>query len=228
MVMRRTLALGAGAAVAAALVVASLIGATRGGPPAAAPLAGLGVARSLTSGIPQHGFVLGSPAAPLTIEEFADLQCPYCRRFALEVLPVLVQRYVRTGKARIIFRPLAFIGRDSTSTARLVAAAAAQDGAWELIDLLYRNQGAENGGWATDDLLHDALAGAGLDARRAERVAAGDGAGAALQTAAERAAALGVKATPALVLTRKGHAPEAVANPLDAAALCLTIDAALG
>ena len=53
---------------------------------------------ALLAGIPQRGNTLGDPNAPVTVQFFGDLQCPYCRRFTLEVLPSLIQSYVRPGK----------------------------------------------------------------------------------------------------------------------------------
>ena len=66
-------------------------------------------------GIPQDGVALGDPDAPITLVEFADLQCPFCAEWAIEALPVYVEDYVRTGQMRIEFRPLTFIGNDSVS-----------------------------------------------------------------------------------------------------------------
>src|SRR5438132_4702968 len=56
---------------------------------------------SLLAGIRQQGSTLGDPKAPVTLEYFADLQCPFCRRFTLLVLPSLIQRYVRSGELKI-------------------------------------------------------------------------------------------------------------------------------
>ena len=60
----------------------------------------------MLAGIPQSGIYLGNPAAPVRLVEFADLQCPFCREYALQVLPQLVQDYVRSGKVRMEFRNL--------------------------------------------------------------------------------------------------------------------------
>ncbi len=57
---------------------------------------------------------------------------------------------------KLEFRGLAFIGPDSERALRAVVAAGAQNRAWNLIDLLYRNQGRENSGWFSDSLLRSA------------------------------------------------------------------------
>jgi protein-disulfide isomerase len=60
-------------------------------------------ADSLFAGIEQQGVALGSPRAPVTLVEYADLQCPYCAQWSRETLPVLVGQYVEAGKLRIVF-----------------------------------------------------------------------------------------------------------------------------
>ena len=53
-----------------------------------------GKVRRLYAGIPQNGNVLGRASAPVTMLEYADLQCPYCRSFEVESVNHLVERYV--------------------------------------------------------------------------------------------------------------------------------------
>jgi protein-disulfide isomerase len=119
----------------------------------------------LFRGIPQKLNVLGNPNAPVTMIEFADLQCPFCREFALEALPTIVREYVRPGKVKFVFAGIAFIGPDSATALRATYAAGLQNRLWNFLDLLYRNQGAENSGWVTDALLRaTAKAIPGLDA----------------------------------------------------------------
>lgn len=110
----------------------------------------------LLRGIPQRLNVLGNPKAPVTMVEFADLQCPFCREFALDALPALVREYVRPGKVKLVFAGMAFIGPDSEKALRATYAAGLQGRLWNFLDLLYRNQGPENSGWVTDDLLRAA------------------------------------------------------------------------
>ena len=45
----------------------------------------------------------GEQNAPVLVYEIADFQCPYCARFAVEVLPQLDSAYVKTGKVRWVF-----------------------------------------------------------------------------------------------------------------------------
>jgi protein-disulfide isomerase len=48
--------------------------------------------------------VLGDPNAPVTIIEFSDYQCPFCRKFWIETHPLLKEAYIDTGKAKLVFR----------------------------------------------------------------------------------------------------------------------------
>lgn len=105
------------------------------------------------AGIPQRGIVVGNPNAPVTLVEFADLQCPFCRAYTTDVLPSIVNRYVRAGKLKMEFRNVSFIGNDSLRAAQMAAAAGIQNKLWQYIDLFYTNQGEENSGYVTDDFL---------------------------------------------------------------------------
>ena len=123
---------------------------------------------ALFSGIPQQGTLLGSPKAPHTLVEFADLQCPVCQRYTLDVLPSVIQRYVRTGKLRLELKLRTFIGPDSVPAARLAYAAAQQNRIWPFTDLFYRNQGQENSGYVTPAFLKGIADGTpGLNAAKA-------------------------------------------------------------
>jgi protein-disulfide isomerase len=111
-------------------------------------------------GIPQHGNVLGKPNAPATLVEYIDLQCPICRVFETEVMPGIVQQYVRSGKLRVVARPLAFISpAENSQRGRLAALAAGkQRKFFDFAQLLYANQGEEGSDWLTDDMIRAAYA----------------------------------------------------------------------
>ena len=158
----------AGATVLAALLIgASLLTGTEkeaSAQPAPVPAAvEFAESNTLLAGIPQDGIVLGSPKAPITLVEFADLQCPYCAAWARDAFPTVVDEYVRTGKVRLVFRGMAFIGPESETALRASLAAGTQGRLWQVVHGLFTSQGAENGGWVTEGLLRSIGRGAGLD-----------------------------------------------------------------
>jgi protein-disulfide isomerase len=112
----------------------------------------------LLKGIPQDGNVLGSASAPATLVEYIDLQCPFCQQFETQAMPELIKRYVRPGKAKVELRPIAFIGPDSEKGRAAVIAAGQQNKAFNLTQLFYLNQGPENSGWLSDQLITAAAA----------------------------------------------------------------------
>src|SRR5207248_5606750 len=107
----------------------------------------------LLDGIPQRGLDLGDPDAPVTLVEYADLQCPYCAYWSRTTFPVLVRDYVRPGKVKLVFRGLAFLGPDSREALQVALAASAQNRLWDMVERLYAVQGPENSGWVDERLL---------------------------------------------------------------------------
>ena len=124
-------------------------------------------------GVPQHGAWLGKPSAPVVLVEYVDLQCPFCAEFSKRTLPPLIREYVRTGKVRMLFRGMAFLGPDSLKALRWTFGAAAQNKLWSVLELLFARQGRENSGWVTSRLLTEvARAVPGLDLPQLRRDAA--------------------------------------------------------
>src|SRR5215475_12852791 len=89
----------------------------------------------------ESGPSLGSASAPVTIIEFSDFQCSYCRRFWSETLPKLKDAYINTGKARFGYRHFAILGKHSEQAALASECAAEQGKFWEYHDQLFKNQG---------------------------------------------------------------------------------------
>jgi protein-disulfide isomerase len=110
------------------------------------------------AGIPQHGRVLGSPKAPVTMVEYVDLQCPNCQSFEATIMPTVVRDFVRAGKLKVEARPIAFIGPDSLVGRSAALAAAAQNRIFNFMQIVYFNQGTENTGWLTRDFVTQAAA----------------------------------------------------------------------
>lgn len=101
-----------------------------------------GEAEGSYRGIPQSGATLGEADAPVTLYVYEDFQCPFCGQFSREVLPEVVQNHVAGGEAKVVSRPLVFLGEDSLEAARAALAAGEQDLYWQYHALLFENQGA--------------------------------------------------------------------------------------
>lgn len=159
-------------------------------------------------GIPQSGALLGSPAAKVTFIEYADPQCPGCRAYTETMFPTLVHEYVRTGKVATEFRGYPFLGPDSVKGYRFLLAAGEQNKLWDLAEALYRNQGRENDGWVTDDLVRR-LAGeiSGLDVDRLFSDAQHADIAKTASGAAAEASASGIRGTPTFLVKIGVQAP---------------------
>ena len=147
---QRIWALAGGSVLLAAIVVVALIVISSGGSDEGGSDNG---DVAVFDGIQQSGFELGDPKAPVTMVEYADLQCPFCRQYTADVLPDLVEKYVKTGDLRMELNLLTFIGSDSETLAKAAYAAGAQDRMWQWADVAYARQEAENSGYATSDFV---------------------------------------------------------------------------
>jgi protein-disulfide isomerase len=140
---------------------------------------------------------LGNSTAPVTLQEWADFQCPACKAYTQSVEPQVVQAYVATGKVRIIFHNFAFIGPDSTTAATAAVCAGEQRKFWPYHGYLYSNQGPENG-WVSAALL-DQIAGAvGLDMDAFHTCQSQGSARARVVAEASQAQQAGINRTPTL------------------------------
>lgn len=230
----KVLAIGAGvialAAVAVVLAFALTGGSSSGSSntgTTASTLPDAGTAQALLKGIPQHGNVLGKPNAPVTMVQYIDLQCPICQRFETTVLPTIVQRYIRSGKVRLVSRPIAFIGPDSVRGRAAAIAAGKQNRLFNFTQLLYLNQGSENSGWLDDSFIRSAYASIpGLDAAAAEKARNGSAVSQLADQYAAQANNDNVRGTPTILVGRSGGKTTEVTSP-DVAGLSAAIQAAL-
>jgi protein-disulfide isomerase len=207
---RRRLWLLGACAVVAAIVVAIAIGVSQSdsGPTKESLAKDTAETNALLDGIPQEGLSLGTRSAAVTLTEFADLQCPFCREYTEKVFPTLVQRYVRTGKVRMVFRGLSFIGADSIVAARAAGAASRQNRLWQFLDVFYKNQGDENSGYVRPKFLRQIGAAAGLDVVRLERDATTEPVAQLLTDANNEADRFGIKSTPSFLVAKAGGQPQ--------------------
>jgi len=222
MSISRTWRLLAAAALAAVVVAVAAVASSSSSPSGQSDG---DVARStLFRGIPEHGGVLGSPAAPVTVTEYLDLQCPVCAAASRDTLPRLVRDYVRTGKVKLAARTLQFIGPDSQRAARVAAGAERQGRLWPFLEAFYAAQGPENSGYVTDEFLRSVAAAAGVDADAALADANTAAAQDRLNRANADAERLGIDSTPTFTVARGDSKPQVV----DAASVVAAIQQELG
>jgi len=98
---------------------------------------------------------LGSESAPVTIIEFGDYQCEACYHWFHNTRDTLIDNYIETGKAKLVFVDLPFLGRDSPKASQASYCAEDQEKYWEYHTMLYTFQdGHPDSGWADRDRLN--------------------------------------------------------------------------
>ena len=168
---RRLIQLGGVVALAAIVVVVAIVISSGGasGPKKSASenVAGQDLAAQEFDGIKQSGAVLGDPKAPATLVEYGDLVCPACKAYSDDVLPPLIQKYVRTGKLKMEFKPFQFVRPWSLPAAQYSYAASLQNLGWNFDRIWYINQGDEGDNYVTDEFARKIASGVpGLDANK--------------------------------------------------------------
>ena len=71
--------------------------------------------------------ILGDKNAPITIIEFSDYECPFCKRHFTDTYPKLIKEYIDTGKAKLVFRDFPLSFHDPMATKEAVAANCAKE-----------------------------------------------------------------------------------------------------
>jgi protein-disulfide isomerase len=140
------------------------------------------------------GRVLGSPDAPVTVIEYADFQCPVCKRAESSIISKIEQDYVLDGRVNIEFRMFPFLGQESWWAAQAAEAAREQGKFWEYHDALFNAQGREDGGSFNYENLVAIAGEVGLDVPKFEATIGQHLP--ALQEEADGARAAGVESTP--------------------------------
>ena len=90
--------------------------------------------------------IRGDPNAPISIVEFSDFQCPFCARFHVQTLPLLLEEYIDTGKVNLVYRdfPIQSIHPNALPAAVAAECANEQGKYWEYHDTLFEKQNSWN------------------------------------------------------------------------------------
>ena len=97
--------------------------------------------------------VLGLETASVTIIEMGDYQCEMCKRWNDNTRPKIIENFIDTGKANLVFIDLPILGSDSLTAAEASYCANDQGKYWDYHVTLYNYQGHMNSGWASSDRL---------------------------------------------------------------------------
>jgi protein-disulfide isomerase len=88
-----------------------------------------------------EGRLRGDPKAPVTLIEYSDFTCGYCRKFFQETWPRLQAQYVDTGKVRFLYRDFPRASEGAAVNAAIAARCAGDQGRyWPMHDRLYGRQ----------------------------------------------------------------------------------------
>ncbi|WP_051636870.1 DsbA family protein [Rhodococcus sp. UNC363MFTsu5.1] len=156
----------------------------------------------------------GSATAPVVMIEYSDFQCPFCRQFAQNTEPTLVEKYVDSGQLRIEWRNLALFGDESELAARAGWAAGQQGKFPELHSIMFEHSPAKkNTGVYTADRLTEWAAQAGVaDLTRFRADMDSDAAHAAVKADVDEAIGIGINSTPAFLINGR---PVLGARPIE-------------
>lgn len=139
----------------------------------------------------------GSPG--LVLVEVGDFQCPYCGKGALEVLPLVYEKFVRTGKVELIFLDLPLqMHPQAFKAAEAAACAGDQQMFWDMHHQLFGNQRA-----LAPEQLSGHAAELGLDVAAFEKCLKSGKHAPGIRQDVRAAETLGITSTPAYLLGRR-------------------------
>ncbi len=159
------------------------------------------------------GYSLGSADAPLTMVEFTDLQCPFCRQFVLTSFDQIKANWIDTGKLRYISRDFPLdIHAQAIPAARAARCAGEQGKFWEMRMALMRNANL-----LTADYINKTASGLKLDSKPFAACTASSKYEAEITAEVQEGMALGVDGTPTFVIGRS--TPNGIDGPVLVGAL---------
>ncbi len=82
---------------------------------------------------------LGDPEAPITVVEFSDYGCPFCRRYSTTTFPEIKKAYIDTGKVYYVFKdyPITQLHPQAEIASQAAECAGAQGKYWEMHEALF-------------------------------------------------------------------------------------------
>jgi len=196
----RNILIVAGGAVAVAVIVAGVyFGTQPASGPASIPAAQAAASdKTAVLAIQPDDHVLGDPNAPITIIEYASLDCPHCAHFNTMVLPEIEKKWIALGKVKLVYRDFP-LDQVAVKAAEL-AECAGKDRYFAVIDMIFKNQATW--GAASDPIaeLSKSMRIAGLGENEVKACLANDKVADGVIAKYKGGEALGVNSTPTLFI----------------------------
>jgi len=162
--------------------------------------------------------VLGSPNAPVTLEEFGDFQCPPCGALSS---PINQLEHDYQPRLRVIFRHFPLATHAHAQAAAVAAEAAGMQGRfWQMHDLLYREQAIWSKATDVSELFNSYAGLLGLNINQFKKDTASDKTKERVESDRKQAAALGIQNTPTIFLNNRAVPP----SDLNPASLRAAVD----
>ena len=138
-----------------------------------------------------YSYVYGNPDGDVTIVEFFDYKCPYCKRAVGDIMAAADE----DGNVRVVFKEFPILSDESTLAAKAAMAAISQNKYMELHIALMATQGGLD-----EDRIMRVAEDAGLDVARLRRDMQDPGLEAAIERTHDLAREIGIEGTPAFVI----------------------------
>ncbi len=144
--------------------------------------------------------ILGKVDAPITIIEFSDFQCPFCKKFFTDTESQIIKDYIDTGKARFIYRdfPLSF-HQNAEKAAEAAECAFKQGKFWEMHNAEFKASQGDGTGIAVSDLKKMA-SDLGLDTTKFNACLDSGETAAEIQKDEQDGSAIGIQGTPGFAI----------------------------
>jgi protein-disulfide isomerase len=154
------------------------------------------------------GKILGVPTAPIAIEVYSDFECPACKTFHEQMLPLIVRDYVIPGKAVVISRefPLNIPAHKFSREAANYATAAARIGIYQPVaDALFKGQES----WGQTGKVWETVASvlSPEQQKKVQALAKDSSVAAEVQRDVEAGNRERINSTPAIIIVRPQHLP---------------------
>ncbi|MCX7608323.1 MAG: DsbA family protein [Anaerolineales bacterium] len=173
------------------------------------------LASSTSVEVIKSGKTMGDPNAPVRIEVWEDFQCPGCVYYSTKIEPLLIEKYIATGKVYYTYNFFLILGNTPDSESFKAASASMcaleQERFWDYHDLLFLNWMGENVGAFSDERLILMAESLSLDMQAFKECYQSNKYASVILEETQKARQLGLTSTPTILIN--GRRAESSAGP---------------